>query len=73
MAEVPFSRSWRKEHLIHTATTYTYLKIDHTKTLYIPDVSCTVNTAVMLYAIPKTKTVPIPPSLTKGFVQAESA
>lgn len=34
MAQVPCSRSWRKEHLSCTATTYEHLKIDSTKTVY---------------------------------------
>lgn len=34
MAQVPYSRSWRKEHLSCTATTYEHLKIDNTKTVY---------------------------------------
>lgn len=55
MAHVPFSRSRRKEHLIHTATIYVYLKIDNTKTLYISYVSCTVNTTLIVYAVSKTK------------------
>lgn len=33
MAQVLYSRSWRKEHLSCTATTYMYLKIDSTKTV----------------------------------------
>lgn len=68
IAQVPFSRSWRKEHHIHTATTYMYIKIDNTKTLCIPDVSCTVNTTLMVYAMSKAKRVPIPSALTGGFV-----
>lgn len=68
MAQVPFSRSWTKEHLIHTATTYMHLKIDNTKTLCIPDVSCTVNTTLIVYAVSKTIRVPIPSALTKEFV-----
>lgn len=68
MAQVPFFRSWRKEHLIHTATTYMHLKIDDTKTLYIPDVYCTVNTTLMVYGVSKTKRVPVPSAITKGFV-----
>lgn len=71
MAQVPFFRSWRKEHLIHTATTYMHLKIDDTKTLCIPDVSCTVNTTLMVYAMSKTKRVPVPSAITKGFVWTE--
>lgn len=56
MAQVPYSRSWRKEHLSCTATTYMYLKIDSTRTVYcILHVSCSVNTTLMVYAMTKTK------------------
>lgn len=68
MAQVPFPRSWRKEHLIHTATTYMYLKIDNTETPCIPDVSCTVNITLMVYAVSKTKRVTVPSVVTKAFV-----
>jgi len=71
MAQVPFSRSWGKEDLIRTTTAYMYLKTDNTKILCIPDVSCTVNVTLMVYAVSKTKRIPVPSSLTKGFVRTE--
>lgn len=69
MAQVPYSRSWRKDHLSYTAAAYTYLKIDNTKTLYILHVSCTVNTTLVVYAMSKTKRDPVPHSLIKGLLE----